>query len=200
MSGWALRTDEVRPATAEARRARCDVRGAGVRGAAILVMLCLAIAAPAAGQRGRQGAAADGAEPPTGSPAEIQRMFDSYALIQAQDQLKISDDKFPQFLGRFKALQDTRRRNIIERFRLVQELRRMANDPQADEAQIKDRLKALEDLDARTQADTAKAYEAVNQVLDVRQQAKFRVFEENMERRKLELVTRARQANRAPKQ
>jgi hypothetical protein len=30
-------------------------------------------------------------------------------------------------------------------------------------------------------------------VLDVRQQAKFRVFEENMERRKLELVTRARQ-------
>jgi hypothetical protein len=34
----------------------------------------------------------------------------------------------------------------------------------------------------------------------VRQQAKFRVFEENMERRKLELVTRARQAKRAPKQ
>jgi len=37
-------------------------------------------------------------------------------------------------------------------------------------------------------------------VLDVRQQAKFRVFEENMERRKLDLVMRARasrnQANR----
>jgi Spy/CpxP family protein refolding chaperone len=171
-----------------------------VRGAVILGILALTIAAPAAAQRGRgQAAAANGAEPPAGTPAEIQRMFDSYALIQAQDQLKISDEQFPQFLARFKALQDTRRRNLVERFRLVQELRRLANDAQADEAQIKDRLKALDDLDARTQADTVKAYEAVNQVLDVRQQAKFRVFEENMERRKLELVTRARQANRPPK-
>jgi hypothetical protein len=34
-------------------------------------------------------------------------------------------------------------------------------------------------------------------VLDIRQQDKFRVFEEVMERRKLELIARARQANRA---
>ena len=44
-----------------------------------------------------------------------------------------------------------------------------------------------------------KAQGAVDQVLDVRQQARFRVFEENMERRKLELLARARQANRARK-
>jgi hypothetical protein len=37
-------------------------------------------------------------------------------------------------------------------------------------------------------------------VTDVRQQAKFRVFEELMERRKLELVSRARQANRPKNQ
>jgi hypothetical protein len=126
-------------------------------------------------------------------------MFDSYALIQAQDQLKISDDKFPQFLARFKALQDTRRRNMVERLRNIQELRRLSNDPQADDTQMRDRLKALADLDARTRIELEKAYESINQVLDIRQQAKFRVFEENMERRKLELVTRARQANRPPK-
>jgi hypothetical protein len=57
-------------------------------------------------------------------------------------------------------------------------------------------MKALQDLDARTQADIRKAYDAVDQVLSTEQQAKFRVFEENMERRKLELVARARQANR----
>ena len=34
----------------------------------------------------------------------------------------------------------------------------------------------------------------------MRQQALFRVFEEQMERRKLELVTRARQANRQNQQ
>ena len=159
-------------------------------------VLALAAASPAAAQRGQPQPPDAAAEEPGVSPAEIQRMFDSYALIQAQDQLKISDDKFPQFLRRFKALQDTRRRNLQERFRLVQELRRLSNDAQPDETQMKERLKALDDLDVRSQAELTKAYDAINQVLDIRQQARFRVFEENMENRKLALVTRARQANR----
>jgi Spy/CpxP family protein refolding chaperone len=168
---------------------------------AIAGAIALVAAAPAAAQkaRGRVPApddAAAAADAPGVTPAEIQRMFDSYALIQAQDQLKISDEKFPQFLTRFKALQDTRRRNMAERFRMVQDLRRLSNDAQPDEAQMRDRLKALDDLDARAQTDVAKAYDAINQVLDIRQQAKFRVFEENMENRKLALVMRARQANR----
>jgi len=154
-----------------------------------------------AAQGGRLGSRA--AVPPdeaTVSPAEIQRMFDSYALMQAQEQLRISDEQFPQFLTRFKALQDVRRRGLVERTRMVQDLRRLVNDPQADEGQIKDRLKSLDELDARSDGEVRKAYDAINQMLDVRQQAKFRVFEENMERRKLELVTRARQANRKPQQ
>ena len=182
----------------DVRRTRCKV----LQRAAIIGVLALALAPSAAAQRGRaqRPGPADGADAPIGSPAEIQRMFDSYALIQAQDFLKISDEKFPQFLTRFKTLQDTRRRNMQERFRIVQELRRLSNASQPDDTQMMDRLKALDDLDARTQVEVARGYESINQVLDVRQQAKFRVFEENMERRKLELVTRARQANRAPKQ
>ena len=40
-----------------------------------------------------------------------------------------------------------------------------------------------------------KAYDAIDEVLDVFQQARFRVFEEQIERRKLELIMRARQQN-----
>jgi Spy/CpxP family protein refolding chaperone len=138
-----------------------------------------------------------GAEPPPISPAEIQRMFDAYALVQAQDQLKLSDEQYPRFLARFKALQETRRRFQTERARSVQELRRLAADPKSDEAALKDRVKALQDLDARGAADIRKAEDAIDQVLDARQQAQFRVFEELMERRKIELVTRARQNNRS---
>ena len=57
----------------------------------------------------------------------------------------------------------------------------------------------IQDIDTRAIADVKRAYDAIDQALDVRQQARFRVFEEQMERRKLELITRARQANR-PKQ
>jgi Spy/CpxP family protein refolding chaperone len=172
-----------------------------------LVIVCSVLAAGAAlaAQGGRQEAR--GGAPPgdavggaTVTPAEIQRMFDSYALMQAQEQLKISDDRFPQFLTRFKALQDVRRRGLQERARIVQDLRRLVNDPEGDEGQIKDRLKALDELELRSDGEVRKAFDAINQLLDVRQQAKFRVFEENMERRKLELVTRARQANRKQQQ
>lgn len=135
-------------------------------------------------------------EQPGVSPAEIQRMFDAYALLQAQEQLTISDEQYGRFLARFKALQDVRRKALQERLRIVQDLRRLTNDAQPDEGQIKDRLKALQELDTRSAVDVRKAYDGIDQVLDVRQQAKFRVFEELMERRKLELVTRARQANR----
>jgi Spy/CpxP family protein refolding chaperone len=152
------------------------------------------------GRQGRSdaGSAAAPAPPgePTITPAEIQRMFDSYALMQAQDQLKITDEQFPQFLTRFKALQDIRRQALQERARRIQELRRQLNGPQPDDAVIREHIKALQDLDVRSQNDIRKAYDAIDQVLDLRQQAKFRVFEENMERRKLELVMRARQATR----
>jgi hypothetical protein len=135
-------------------------------------------------------------QPPV-TPAEIQRMFDAYALVQAQDQLRLGEDQYPQFLARFKALQDARRRGQAERGRLLQELARLTReDNKTDEAELKERLKALQELDARSAADIRKAYDGVDQVLDVRQQARFRLFEEMMERRKIELVTRARQNNR----
>jgi Spy/CpxP family protein refolding chaperone len=135
------------------------------------------------------------------SPAEIQRMFDASALLQAQEQLQIRDDQFPQFLMRFKALQDARRQALTERGRIVQQLRRILNaGPAPDEAAVKEQLKALQDLEQRQVADAAKAYEAIDQILDVRQRAQLRVFEEVMERQKLELVMRARQANRPRQQ
>ena len=61
---------------------------------------------------------------------------------------------------------------------------------------IKERLTALQELESRNAAEMRKAYNALDEVLDVRQQARFRVFEEQIERRKIELLMRARQQNR----
>ena len=166
---------------------------------AVAAASVLALHAPAAGAQGRArpnippGAPEDA---PGVTPAEIQRMFDAYALLQAQEQLKIGDDQFTKFLTRFKDLQQVRRQTLNERGRIINMLRRMLNQGGASEDDLKARLNELQELDTRAAADIKKAYDAINQVLDVQQQAKFRVFEELMERRKLELVMRARQANR----
>ncbi len=130
------------------------------------------------------------------SPAEIQRLFDAYVVMQAQQELQLSDEQYPKFLARVKVLQDVRRRGQIERARILQELRRLSQATPVEEDRIREKLKALGDLETRALADVREAFDGVDQVLDVRQQARFRLFEEQMERRKVELLMRARQANR----
>lgn len=132
-------------------------------------------------------------------PGEIQRLFDAYLIVEAQQALTLTDQQYPQFLTRLKTLQDTRRRSLQERSQLMQQLQRLTNPRQpnrGNEAQIKERLTAFHELESRTAAEMRKAYNALDEVLDVRQQARFRVFEEQIERRKIELLMRARQQNR----
>jgi hypothetical protein len=138
-------------------------------------------------------------EAPALAPGEVQKLFDGYAVIQAQDFLGLTDSQLAPFLPRFRALQETRRRGQQERLRLIQELNRMTN-PRAGqvlEAGIRERLRALRDLETRAMSEVQKARDAIDETLDLRQQARFRVFEEQLEQRKLELLMKARQANRA---
>jgi hypothetical protein len=125
--------------------------------------------------------------------AELQRLFDAYMVMQAQEALQLDDEQFGQFLPKLKALQDTRRRNEQARSQLVVELNRLTTPAAAfDEAAVRDRLRALQELESRSAADLRRAYEAIDQQLDLRRQARFRVFEQSMERRKLQLMLRAR--------
>ena len=174
--------------------------------AAVNVISVVSLGAQGAQQRrGRQAQQAPGVpavngDDPAVTPNEIQRMFDAYALVQAQDQLHLNDDQYARFLVRFKSLQEVRRRSLQEHTRLVAELRRLLMQGQPDETQLKERMQELQEVDSRAVADVKKAYDGLDQVLDVKQQAHLRVFEEQMERRKIELITRARQANRLKQQ
>jgi hypothetical protein len=125
--------------------------------------------------------------------AELQRLFDAYTVMQAQDALQLDEAQFGQFLPKLKALQDTRRRNEQARNRLVASLGRLtAPSAAADEAAVRDRLRELQELESRSAAELRRAYDSIDEQLDVRRQARFRVFEQNMERRKLQLMLRAR--------
>jgi hypothetical protein len=130
-------------------------------------------------------------------------MLDSYAMFQAQQQLSIADDKFGVFAGRLKKLQDARRRNQRERHRLVVELRKLVgprSPAPGDEAAILAELAKLKDHDRRAAAELQQAYDALDEVLDARQQARFRIFEEQIEQRKLDLLMRAREKARQSRQ
>jgi hypothetical protein len=133
------------------------------------------------------------------SPAQVNQLFDAMLVMQAQDALSLNEQQYVQFVTRLKVLQDTRRRSQQDRVRLINELQRMTNPRTAGastpEADIRLRLSALQELEGRSAAELRKAYNAVDEVLTPLQQARFRVLEENIERRKLQLVGRARQNN-----
>ncbi len=140
---------------------------------------------------------ADG-QPPDMRPGEIQKLFDAYIVVESQRALDLSDAQYPQFITRLRGLQDTRRRNQQERNQLMGQLQRLTapNAPAPDDAALEGMLKTLQELDSRNAAEMRKAYDELDQVLNVRQRARFRVLEEQVERRKIELVTRAREQNR----
>jgi Spy/CpxP family protein refolding chaperone len=171
--------------------------------AGCLVLAASWLASPAdARQAGPQGGRQQGQRPglragaggaPVVTPGELERWLDSYVLLQAQDTLRLTDAQFPRFVQRLKVLQEGRRRHLQERRQLLSSLGALAKATPFDEAAARERLKALRDLDARSAEELQKARDAVDEVLDVQQQARFRLFEEAVERRKIDLLMRARQ-------
>ena len=175
--------------------------------AVIAFTIGMALAAPGVAQEFQtqpqkpppQGGPLPGLDNGDMTPGEIQKLFDAYLVMEAQQALQLSDQQYPQFLTRLRTLQDTRRRTQQERNQLMGQLQRLTNPRLAkpvDESEIKARLSSLQELESRTAAEMRKAYNALDEVLDVRQQGRFRVFEEQIERRKIELLMRARQQNR----
>ena len=131
------------------------------------------------------------------APGEIQRLFDAYIVMQAQQALVLNDDQFPRFLTRVRVLQEARRRGQAERAQILQRLRRLSNaGTAAQDDAIRSELKALATLDERAATEIREAINGIDEVLDFRQQARFRLFEEQIERRKVELLMRSRQLNR----
>ena len=153
---------------------------------------------PVPSRGGTPGAPAD-PSPDSLSDAELAAALDAYALVQAQQWLSIGDDKYRTFAARLKRLQEVRRRNQRARHRLVMELRKLVGNragPGAEEAAITAQLTILREHDDRSAAELRQAYDALDEVLDARQQARFRLFEEQIELRKLDLMMRARERAR----
>ena len=127
------------------------------------------------------------------TPAELERWLDSYVLIQAQDALKITEAQFPRFLQRLNALQATRRRNAAARRQILATIGRQVRAMPVDEAGAREQLKVLRELDLRAADELRKAYDALDEALEPLQQARFRLFEQQVERRQIELLLKARE-------
>ncbi len=74
---------------------------------------------------------------------------------------------------------------------------RLLRQGDADEGALGGRLDELGRHDATALAAVKEAADAIDEMLDIRQRARFRVFEHQLELKKLELLGRVRQQIRA---
>jgi Spy/CpxP family protein refolding chaperone len=149
----------------------------------LTVMLAQAPSAERPASRGNRASLTNG---------ELVDMLDTYAIVQAQKALQLADTQYAQFVARLKSLQQVRRRASQARNQLIQELRRLTQDPTPDENTLRARVRALHEHDATAAEELRRAYDALDEVLDPRQQARFRIFEDRIERQKLDLLLRVR--------
>jgi hypothetical protein len=170
------------------------VTARGLARAGLVVALTLVMGLPALAQppKGRQGDRM--------RAGEVERMFDDLVVRQARQRLGLAPAQVEPFTERLRALQMVRRRAIGERGRLLAEIAKLTNPRVAvvDEAVVAARLEELTEFEARHAANLRQAYGALDEVLTVPQRGRFRVLEDQLERRKLELITRARQGGRPP--
>jgi hypothetical protein len=123
-------------------------------------------------------------------PAELQAWIDTYAVMQADRELKLTVEQYPNFVAKLRKLQDARRRHQGERRRLLNELSGLlqASEGVQEEA-ILTHVKALDDLNQRLGGEVRQAYQDLDAVLTPWQRGRFRMFEEQLERKKIELLT-----------
>jgi len=139
-------------------------------------------------QRGGQRPGGPGA----GSPADqlqVQRLLDAWALVQAKEQLQLTDDQYPGFVARLTKLHDARRRNAMDRRRLLGELRLLLNQsPAAKDDVLGAKIRALDEVTKRGTDESHQVTLEIDGVLTPWQRGRYRVFEELIERRKIEML------------
>ncbi len=126
--------------------------GAGAIGISVVVgPLTSSPGAQTPQARGRQAPGAGPlAEGGGVTPREVQRLFDAYVVMQAQQELALTDDQYPKFLARLRTLQDVRRRGQSERGQIIVRLRQLSQSASPEDDQMRAQLKALADAEVAT--------------------------------------------------
>ena len=169
------------------RLARDSRRRCRLLTSSLTVVLCLLAVSSESQPRSALGGLTDDL-----TPVEVQQLFDAFELVRAQEMLGLTDEQYPDFVARLKRLQDARRSGLQRRQRHLRELQRLSNQPNVDESVLEERLAALKVLETESAESERLARLEIDGILTIRQQVRFRVFERAMERRRVDLLMRAR--------
>jgi Spy/CpxP family protein refolding chaperone len=143
--------------------------------------------------RGARGPNAQRQLPPIGrnmNAQQLEQFIATWALNAAQNALKLTDDQFETFVPKFTRLQNIRRRILNQRRALMNQLNGLVNAATPQDEAITEKVRELDALIRRAAEETLKVHLDVESVLTPWQRGRFRLFEEQVERQKIDLLRR----------
>jgi Spy/CpxP family protein refolding chaperone len=133
--------------------------------------------------------------PPPELRDETFRLMDAYVISNLQESLGLTEDQFARTLPLVKRLQSERRGFARKRMQALRSLRRALNSGSATEAAVADLLKEVKNAALDERAATTRNLEALDAALTPLQQAKYRVFEAEVDSRLRRLRSRTSERN-----
>ena len=129
---------------------------------------------------------------------ETFRLMDAYLISNLQESLGLTDEQFARAMPLVKKLQSDRRDFARRRMQALRSLRRTLVSGSATEASVADLLKEVKNASTEERAATVRNTEALDAVLTPLQQAKFRVFEAEVDIRLRHLLARSQDKDKPP--
>ena len=124
---------------------------------------------------------------------EVQKWLDTWALIEAERVLQLTQEQYPNFVARLTRLHNIRRRTQMERRRALGEIGGLVQGPGPHrEDAINERLRILDEQTQKAAQEIRQAYADLDAVMTPVQRGRFRLFEEAIERRKIDLLSKVR--------
>ncbi len=130
---------------------------------------------------------------------ETFRLMDAYLISNLQESLGLTEDQFARALPFVKKLQSDRRDFAKRRMQALRLLRKTLQSGSATESGVVDLLKDLKNASAEERAGTLRNLEVLDGVLTPIQQAKYRVFEAEVDLRLRHLLARSQDKDRNPR-
>ncbi len=130
---------------------------------------------------------------------ETFRLMDAYLISNLQESLGLTDEQFGKALPLVKKLQSDRRDYAKRRMQALRLLRKTLLSGSATETSVADLLKDLKNASAEERAGTLRNLDGLDSVLTPIQQAKYRVFEAEVDLRLRHLLARSQDKDRAPR-
>ena len=145
-------------------------------------------------------------QPPSDQPAghvpelrdETFRLVHAYFISNIQESLGLTNEQFARVLPLVKKVQSDRRDFARRRMQALRQLRKTLSSGTATETSVTDLLKDLKAASSDERAGTLTNLEALDAELTPLQQAKYRVFEAEVDLRLRHLLARSQDRERRP--